>query len=225
MRRKQQVAPQRRSEPRQSEPNGTAPGGFSAFTPTEERPQAAPSPQPPGTGKDRPTGAPVLGSGSGQGTDGAEPKSSRYDFVRPRNWRVPARLIAILLIPVIIALVFGGLRVNTSIDGFVKADRAQRTAALAKAATELSEALESERDKTLIPLITKQDPNNDVTKARSTTDAALKAYNAAYEASDKSGELPGATTRSSRWSSSCPSCAPPPTATRCSPPRPSAPTR
>nr|BEK68291.1 nitrate- and nitrite sensing domain-containing protein [Kitasatospora purpeofusca] len=190
MRRKQQVAPQRRSEPRQSEPNGTAPGGFSAFTPTEERPQAAPSPQPPGTGKDRPTGAPVLGSGSGQGTDGTEPKSSRYDFVRPRNWRVPARLIAILLIPVIIALVFGGLRVNTSIDGFVKADRAQRTAALAKAATELSEALESERDKTLIPLITKQDPNNDVTKARSTTDAALKAYNAAYEASDKSGELP-----------------------------------
>ncbi|WP_406092739.1 nitrate- and nitrite sensing domain-containing protein [Kitasatospora purpeofusca] len=190
MRRKQQVAPQRRSEPRQSEPNGTTPGGFSAFTPTEERPQAAPAPQPPGTGKDRPTGAPVLGSGSGQGTDGAEPKSSRYDFVRPRNWRVPARLIAILLIPVIIALVFGGLRVNTSIDGFVKADRAQRTATLAKAATELSEALESERDKTLIPLITKQDPNNDVTKARSTTDAALKSYNAAYEASDKSGELP-----------------------------------
>ncbi|WP_328955050.1 nitrate- and nitrite sensing domain-containing protein [Kitasatospora purpeofusca] len=192
MRRKQQVAPQRRSEPRQSEPNGTTPepGGFSAFTPTEERPQAAPAPQPPGTGKDRPTGAPGLGSGSGQGTDDAGPKSSRYDFVRPRNWRVPARLIAILLIPVIIALVFGGLRVNTSIDGFVKADRAQRTAALAKAATELSEALESERDKTLIPLITKQDPNNDVTKARSTTDAALKSYNAAYEASDKSGELP-----------------------------------
>ncbi|MFB7477272.1 nitrate- and nitrite sensing domain-containing protein [Kitasatospora sp. NPDC056184] len=193
MRRKQQVAPQRRSEPRQSEPNGTAPepGGFSAFTPVEERPQAAPAPQQPGPGTDRASG-PGTGTGptSGSGSDDTGPKSSRYDFVRPRNWRVPARLIAILLIPVVIGLVFGGLRVNTSIDGFVKADRAQRTATLAKAATELAEALEGERDKTLIPLITKQDPNNDVTKARSTTDAALKAYNAAYEASDKSGELP-----------------------------------
>ncbi|MER7708922.1 nitrate- and nitrite sensing domain-containing protein [Kitasatospora sp. NPDC097605] len=195
MRRKQQVAPQRRSEPRQSEPNGTAPepGGFSAFTPVEERPQAAPAPQQPTPGQDRASTAgagtgPTAGSGTGADDTGA--KTSRYDFVRPRNWRVPARLIAILLIPVVIGLVFGGLRVNTSIDGFVKADRAQRTAALAKAATELAEALESERDKTLIPLITKQDPNNDVTKARSTTDAALKAYNAAYEASDKSGELP-----------------------------------
>ncbi|MER6366754.1 nitrate- and nitrite sensing domain-containing protein [Kitasatospora sp. NPDC001527] len=193
MRRKQQVAPQRRSEPRQSEPNGTAPepGGFSAFTPVEERPQAAPAPQQPGPGENRASG-PGTGTGPtpGSGTEDTGPKGSRYDFVRPRNWRVPARLIAILLIPVVIGLVFGGLRVNTSIDGFVKADRAQRTAALAKAATELAEALESERDKTLIPLITKQDPNNDVTKARSTTDAALKAYNAAYEASDKSGELP-----------------------------------
>ncbi len=196
MRRKQQVAPQRRSEPRQSEPNGTSPepGGFSAFTPTEERPQGAQAPQPP-SGKIGALGAaPGTGSGngpgSGPGQDAAGPKSSRYDFVRPRNWRVPARLIAILLIPVVIGLVFGGLRVNTSIDGFVKADRAQRTATLAKAATELAEALEGERDKTLIPLITKQDPNNDVTKARATTDAALKAYNAAYEASDKSGELP-----------------------------------
>ncbi|MFE6872829.1 nitrate- and nitrite sensing domain-containing protein [Kitasatospora sp. NPDC057692] len=197
MRRKQQVAPQRRSEPRQSEPNGTAPepGGFSAFTPVEERPQGAPAPQQPSPGKDRASGpgagtGPTSGAGSGSGSDETGPRSSRYDFVRPRNWRVPARLIAILLIPVVIGLVFGGLRVNTSIDGFVKADRAQRTATLAKAATELAEALESERDKTLIPLITKQDPNNDVTKARSTTDAALKAYNAAYEASDKSGELP-----------------------------------
>ncbi|MFC5668468.1 nitrate- and nitrite sensing domain-containing protein [Kitasatospora misakiensis] len=193
MRRKQQVAPQRRSEPRQSEPNGTTPepGGFSAFTPTEERPQGAAAQQPPSSGKNGAPGAvPGSGSGGGPGPDAAVPKSSRYDFVRPRNWRVPARLIAILLIPVVIGLVFGGLRVNTSIDGFVKADRAERTANLAKAATELAEALESERDKTLVPLLTKQDPNNDVAKARATTDAALKAYEAAYDASDKSGELP-----------------------------------
>ncbi|MFJ9448646.1 nitrate- and nitrite sensing domain-containing protein [Kitasatospora sp. NPDC101235] len=183
MRRKQQPAPQRRSEPRQSEPNGTPgdPTGFSAFTPTEERAQT-PVPAP------EPTVAPTTPRSGGSSGDGGG--SSRYDFLRPRNWRVPTRLIAILLIPVIISLVFGGLRVNTSVDGYIKASRAEKTAELAKAATELAEALENERDKTLIPLLTKQDPNNEVTKRRNDTDAALKAYNAAYEASDKSGELP-----------------------------------
>ncbi|MFF2620159.1 nitrate- and nitrite sensing domain-containing protein [Kitasatospora sp. NPDC058046] len=180
MRRKQQPAPQRRSEPRQSEPNGTPgdPAGFSAFAPTEERSQSTvPAPEPPAA-------TPRGGGSSGDGG------SSRYDFLRPRNWRVPTRLIAILLIPVTISLVFGGLRVNTSVDGFIKASRAEKTAELAKAATELAEALENERDKTLIPLLTKQDPNNEVAKRRGATDAALKAYNAAYAASDKSGELP-----------------------------------
>ncbi|MEU9048686.1 MULTISPECIES: nitrate- and nitrite sensing domain-containing protein [unclassified Kitasatospora] len=182
MRRKQQPAPQRRSEPRQSEPNGTpgSPAGFSAFTPTEERPPAAPASTPPSL-------ASAPRSGGAQGGEGG---TGRYEFLRPRNWRVPTRLIAILLIPVIISLVFGGLRVNTSVDGYIKASRAEKTAELAKAATELAEALENERDKTLIPLLTKQDPNNEVTKRRADTDAALKAYNAAYEATDKSGELP-----------------------------------
>ena len=181
MRRKQQPAPQRRSEPRQSEPKGAAAeqAGFSAFTPTEERTPTTPAPKPP-------TAANEPRPGAGQAGDG----SSRYDFLRPRNWRVPTRLIAILLIPVIISLVFGGLRVNTSVDGYIKASRAEKTAELAKAATELAEALENERDKTLIPLMTGQDPNNEVTKRRADTDAALKAYEAAYAASDKSGELP-----------------------------------
>ncbi|MFB7909540.1 nitrate- and nitrite sensing domain-containing protein [Kitasatospora sp. NPDC059146] len=184
MRRKQQPAPQRRSEPRQSAPNGGAaePAGFSAFTPTEERPQTTPAPKPPTASTEPRTGA------AGQSGEGGP--SSRYDFLRPRNWRVPTRLIAILLIPVIISLVFGGLRVNTSVDGYIKASKAEKTAELAKAATELAEALENERDKTLIPLLTGQDPNNEVAKRRADTDAALKAYNAAYDASDKSGELP-----------------------------------
>ena len=180
MRRKQQPAPQRRSEPRQSEPKGAAAeqAGFSAFTPTEERTPTTPAPKPP-------TAANEPRPGAGQAGDG----SSRYDFLRPRNWRVPTRLIAILLIPVIISLVFGGLRVNTSVDGYIKASRAEKTAELAKAATELAEALENERDKTLIPLMTGQDPNNEVTKRRADTDAALKAYAAASAASDKPGAL------------------------------------
>ncbi|WP_051838779.1 nitrate- and nitrite sensing domain-containing protein [Streptomyces sp. NRRL WC-3742] len=180
MRRKQQPAPQRRSEPRQSEPNGdaAAQAGFSAFAPAEERGQNAPAPKQAVKPRESKPAGP------------AEEDSSRYDFLRPRNWRVPTRLIAILLIPVIISIVFGGLRVNTSVDGYIKASRAEKTAELAKAATELAEALENERDMTLIPLLTKQDPNNEVAKRRGATDAAIKAYEAAYSASDKSGELP-----------------------------------
>ncbi|MFD0349293.1 hypothetical protein ACFQ0M_31130 [Kitasatospora aburaviensis] len=225
MRRKQQVAPQRRSEPRQSEPNGnaTGPAGFSAFTPTEERPAVAP--KPPTASTERRSAGPADGAGDGKGGKDAQDGNSRYDFLRPRNWRVPARLIAILLIPVVIGLIFGGLRVNTSVDGYVKASRAEKTARLAKAATELAEALENERDKSLAPILTGQDPNGDLNKTRGTTDAALKAYNAAYEATDKSGELPTATRPSSSSSPSCRTCATTPTSPSCSRPRRSRPTR
>ncbi|WP_371479422.1 nitrate- and nitrite sensing domain-containing protein [Kitasatospora sp. NBC_00315] len=182
MRRKQPVTPQRRSEPRQSEPNGTAaePTGFSAFTPAEERPAVGASgPAAPGASA---TGASERRAAPKPEPEPESPKASsgRYEFLAPRNWRVPTRLVAILLIPVIIGLVFGGLRVNTSIDDYGKADRAVRTAELARAATKLADALENERDQSLTPLLIHQDPNGTVPKLRALTDAALKDYQAAY---------------------------------------------
>ena len=179
MRRKQPVTPQRRSEPRQSEPNGTAsePTGFSAFTPAEERPPAGPG------GPAAPTAAPDerrAGPRPAPEPETAKPSSGRYDFLAPRNWRVPTRLVAILLIPVVIGLVFGGLRVNTSIDDYGKADRAVRTAELARAATKLADALENERDQTLTPILINQDPNGTVAKLHALTDTALKEYRSAY---------------------------------------------
>ncbi|MGA5704284.1 nitrate- and nitrite sensing domain-containing protein [Peterkaempfera bronchialis] len=98
----------------------------------------------------------------------------------PRNWRVPTRLVAILLIPVVIALVFGGLRVNSSIDGWLAADRAEKTAQLAHAATSLADALEQERDLSAVPIITGGDQAK-VTELRQATDDALDAYNKAYQ--------------------------------------------
>ncbi|MCU7822715.1 nitrate- and nitrite sensing domain-containing protein [Kitasatospora sp. DSM 101779] len=98
----------------------------------------------------------------------------------PRNWRVPTRLIAILIVPVIIGLVFGGLRVNTSLDDFHKADRAVKTAKLAHAATDLADALENERDLSIVPILTGSDPQGRLGELRKKTDDALKAYNTAY---------------------------------------------
>nr|WP_257019039.1 nitrate- and nitrite sensing domain-containing protein [Streptomyces sp. TLI_235] len=93
---------------------------------------------------------------------------------------MPTRLIAILLVPVIIGLVFGGLRVNTSLDDFHKADRAVKTAKLAHAATDLADALENERDLSIVPLLTGSDPQGRLGELRKKTDDSLKAYNTAY---------------------------------------------
>ncbi|WP_345699082.1 sensor histidine kinase [Kitasatospora terrestris] len=180
MRRKQPVTPQRRSEPRQQEPGTSGqPGGqFSAFAASDERSSAGAP------------GRPAVGGPSGPGANGPGPvgtdtlerperPSSRYDFLSPLNWRVPTRLVAILVIPVIIALVFGGLRVNTSLDDYNKADRAVKIAQVAHAATELADALESERDLSLIPIVTGSDDAGLVKKLRDNTDKALANYRAA----------------------------------------------
>ncbi|WP_457034347.1 sensor histidine kinase [Kitasatospora sp. P5_F3] len=167
MRRKQPVTPQRRSEPRENEPGGSGQApGFSAFTPSAEERPASPA---------------VNGPAGAKSSASAAPAPSRYEFLAPRNWRVPTRLIAILLIPVVISLVFGGLRVNSSFDDFVKATHAEKTAQLAKAATELAHALESERDLTSIPLLVGQDDKGEVAKYRAKTDQALGEYRAAFD--------------------------------------------
>ncbi|WP_055590374.1 sensor histidine kinase [Streptacidiphilus griseoplanus] len=93
---------------------------------------------------------------------------------------MPTRLVAILLIPVVIALIFGGLRVNSSIDDYRTADRAEKTARLAQAATALADALEQERDLSAVPLIT-HGSQSKVTQLRQATDHALAAYNTAYK--------------------------------------------
>ncbi|MEV7182559.1 nitrate- and nitrite sensing domain-containing protein [Kitasatospora sp. NPDC093679] len=186
MRRKQPDTPQRRSEPRPNEQGtgGQAPVGFSAFTAAEDRPQPRGAAGPPtqilsGPGN-RPGGAtgPTGTSGASEAAGGEG--GGRYEFLAPRNWRVPTRLVAILLVPVIIGLVFGGLRVNTSLDDFHKADRAVKTAKLAHAATDLADALENERDLSIVPILTGSDPQGRLGELRKKTDDALKAYNTAY---------------------------------------------
>ncbi|MCX4746617.1 nitrate- and nitrite sensing domain-containing protein [Kitasatospora sp. NBC_01287] len=173
MRRKQPVTPQRRSEPRETDRSGQSTAGFSPFAANTERPPLANSGAP---GRPAGSGPEVISAGGDDRPTG----TSRYEFLAFRNWRVPVRLVAIMLIPVTIALVFGGMRVNTSFDDYVKASRAEQTAKLAQAATNLADALENERDLTLAPLLTGQDPNGTVAQLRSATDQKLAAYRTAY---------------------------------------------
>ncbi|GAA1975557.1 nitrate- and nitrite sensing domain-containing protein [Kitasatospora viridis] len=185
MRRKQPATPQRRPEPRDPDHNGQGSTGFSPFTANAAGSERERPGRPGVPGGTRTTDAPESG-GDARPTPGG-----RYEFLAFRNWRVPTRLIAILLIPVVIGLVFGGMRVNTSYSSYVKAAHQEKTAELARTATALADALENERDLTLTPLMTGSDPQGLVSKYRAATDQAVKNYNASYAnvAGDKDAEL------------------------------------
>jgi signal transduction histidine kinase len=96
----------------------------------------------------------------------------------PRNWRVATRLNAILLIPVLVALVFGGFQVKNSIETWREAQDAENTARLVRAAAAYGHALIDERDRTAIPLLKGDKNNKAVTEARAITDEAKKEFDA-----------------------------------------------
>nr|WP_245981450.1 nitrate- and nitrite sensing domain-containing protein [Streptomyces reniochalinae] len=93
-----------------------------------------------------------------------------------RNWRVATRLNAILLIPVLVALVFGGFKVESDIAAWQDAKEAQRTAELVEAAADYGNALIDERDRTAEPLLKGKRDTSEVKKARDATDAAAKKF-------------------------------------------------
>ncbi|WP_327318080.1 sensor histidine kinase [Streptomyces sp. NBC_01235] len=94
----------------------------------------------------------------------------------PRNWRVPTRLNAILLIPVVVGLVMGGFQVKSSIDTWQEAQDAEKVAKIVAAAGDYAEALLNERDVTAQPLLQGKTADASVKKVRSVTDAAASAF-------------------------------------------------
>ncbi len=97
----------------------------------------------------------------------------------PSNWRVRTKLNAILLIPVIVALVVGGFNVKSAVDRWQEADNAYRTAVLVRAAETYSHDVINERDVSVVPLLKGDTKNPDVIAARNATDQAAQAYHAA----------------------------------------------
>ncbi|MFC8586291.1 nitrate- and nitrite sensing domain-containing protein [Streptomyces sp. NPDC057217] len=117
-----------------------------------------------------PADVPVTPPPSAEATGGSSSKLS------PRNWRVPTRLNAILLIPVLVGLVMGGFQVKGSIDTWQEAQDAEKTALIVRAASEYSTALLNERDLTAAPLLVAKSPEDrkadEVQRAYAATDAA-----------------------------------------------------
>ncbi|MEW2404432.1 nitrate- and nitrite sensing domain-containing protein [Streptomyces sp. NPDC046862] len=95
------------------------------------------------------------------------PSGSRLS---PRNWRVPTRLNAILLIPVVVGLVMGGFQVKGSIDTWQQAKDAEKVAKIVAASGAYAEALLNERDVSAQPLLEGDRDNETVQQARDLTD-------------------------------------------------------
>jgi signal transduction histidine kinase len=88
---------------------------------------------------------PSAAEDAGASSSGAHRPGSR---LRLRNWRVRWRLIALILIPTIVAVAFGGLRVSAAAGSAGAYSRLERLAELGSAITGLVHDLGTERDLT-----------------------------------------------------------------------------
>ncbi|MET7608654.1 nitrate- and nitrite sensing domain-containing protein [Streptomyces avermitilis] len=131
-------------------------------------------PEPSARGNFTPPPRGVVPAQSGpEPTAAAAPSGSRLS---PRNWRVPTRLNAILLIPVLVGLVMGGFQVKSSIDTWQEARDAEKVAKIVASAGEYAEALLNERDVSAAPLLKGDRNNATVKKARAVTDEKADAF-------------------------------------------------
>ncbi|MFF1648915.1 nitrate- and nitrite sensing domain-containing protein [Streptomyces sp. NPDC058240] len=99
----------------------------------------------------------------------------------PRNWRVPTRLNAILLIPVLVGLVMGGFQVKGSIDTWREAQDAEKTALIVRAAAEYGQALLNERDLSAQPLLSNKRDAAVIGQVQAATDNAAGKFNEAVK--------------------------------------------
>ncbi|GHH86696.1 ATPase [Streptomyces sulfonofaciens] len=133
-------------------------------------------PAPSSRGNFTPPPRAVAPSANGAGPAPLPPAGSRFS---PRNWRVPTRLYAILLIPVVVGLVMGGFQVKGSVDTWREAEDAEHTARLVRAALTYGQRLIEERDVSAAPLLRGDRNDPAVANARAATDRAARAFDAA----------------------------------------------
>ncbi|RKT15773.1 signal transduction histidine kinase [Streptomyces sp. 1114.5] len=129
--------------------------------------------------------------------DGQERKSARDKFrtsltrrratglnrLAMRNWRIRTRLIALLALPVMVSLVLGGLRIQTSMENSQQLAQMANLSDLAKKATNLADALQTERDISAGPIT--HEPNaqldDDIVAARKATDDLSRTFTASSD--------------------------------------------
>ncbi|PWG13743.1 hypothetical protein DF268_09565 [Streptomyces sp. V2] len=182
-----------------SAPAGPEPRGGTGANTVSSSPQHAQNPGPAqaGDGKSRP-GAPTtpVTPTSIPPIPPVKPaKGDTGNRVALRNWRISTRLVALLTLPVVAATTLGALRINQSMEDIQQLDNMRLLTDMTKQATELSIALQNERDRTAGPLAHGGKADDATVKGlRTTTDRSLDAFvNASEEidATSKNGNLQG----------------------------------
>jgi signal transduction histidine kinase len=102
---------------------------------------------------------------------------------------VAQKLQAILLIPVLVALILGGVRVKRTIDTWQTAKDAVRVAELVQAANKYASDAINERDVSVIPLVNGDRDSSTILKARRITDEDAKKFDAAVARMPKTAGL------------------------------------
>ncbi|MGW2064675.1 nitrate- and nitrite sensing domain-containing protein [Streptomyces sp. NBC_00121] len=113
------------------------------------------------------------------------PAGGSTSRLSPRNWRVPTRLNAILLIPVLVGLVMGGFQVKGSIDTWREAQDAEKTALIVRAASVYGQALLNERDLSAQSLLSNKRDAAVVGQVYAATDAAAAKFDEAVQGMPK----------------------------------------
>ena len=105
--------------------------------------------------------------------DSAPPVGDGGANWRFRNWRVPTRLTAILLVPVLTGVTFAGLTVKDQLDQANTAGQNEKVAVLARDATTVVDDLETERDLAVAPELTGVHDDPAVLSAQKQTNADI----------------------------------------------------
>ncbi len=106
-----------------------------------------------------------------------------------QNWRISTRLVSLLTLPVVAATTLGGFRINDSLNDIAQLEHMQLLTTMTRQATNLAAMLQEERDLSAGPLtISQGKTTSSVESARQQTDTAAKAFAAATDRVDSTGE-------------------------------------
>ncbi|MFF4388397.1 nitrate- and nitrite sensing domain-containing protein [Streptomyces sp. NPDC001552] len=106
-----------------------------------------------------------------------------------QNWRISTRLVSLLTLPVVAATTLGGFRINDSLNDIAQLEHMQLLTTMTRQATNLAAMLQEERDLSAGPLsLTKGKTTSSVDVVRQQTDTAAKAFAAATDKVDSTGE-------------------------------------
>ncbi|WP_079151772.1 nitrate- and nitrite sensing domain-containing protein [Streptomyces sp. RTd22] len=127
------------------------------------------------------TSAPSGGGGAAESTSSSAP-SGPGARVALKNWRISTRLVSLLALPVVAATTLGALRIDTSLDNIQQLDQMKLLTDMTQQATQLSNALQAERDKSAGPLASKGNEKDDgVVSTREDTNRAIAAFRKATD--------------------------------------------